>query len=408
MPSPPTTQLPRPSDWNEFEDLVADVLRERWKTPNVTRNGRSGQEQAGVDIYASAHHLPLGEYAGAQCKKTDALTTATLHECVRRAEDFVPALAELLICTTAPRDAKVQQEARLLDQQNARAGRFRVVVLFWEDLSLELSGYPRLLAKHFPNWAKLSHRDEEPQLSLHWLSEEEGDVVTLNAVPRQLLDLRAVARPFSEEELTAPEVTPEEVVLARDYNAKLEAVLADPDNPARWVRQHARERHKEHGVAVGLRLENERAPARDVLVTLSFPEGFEVWAAGEVPKEAEVVALPKRPAVGKAARLLRRVAPAYSFPGFNFPDYSLRTDNKRFTAALRLSQARMHRRLFVESGEATIRLESISPRRTLSFSGDDGLTVVPPSVRGDYEVPWEADAENLTQPCRGVLKLRVV
>ena len=63
MPSPTTTKLPIPKSWDEFEDIVADVLKLRWKNPHVTRNGRSGQRQHGVDICGTAAHLPAGEYA---------------------------------------------------------------------------------------------------------------------------------------------------------------------------------------------------------------------------------------------------------------------------------------------------------------------------------------------------------
>src|SRR5689334_14175302 len=73
MPSPSTTKLPIPKSWDEFEDIVSDVLRVRWATPHVTRNGRSGQKQHGVDIYAIASHLGQ-RYAGAQCKHVDALS----------------------------------------------------------------------------------------------------------------------------------------------------------------------------------------------------------------------------------------------------------------------------------------------------------------------------------------------
>jgi hypothetical protein len=72
MPSPPTTDLPRPTSWDEFEDICADVLKRFWDDPYIVRNGRSGQRQHGVDCYGLPKHLggaSAKKYAGAQCQK---------------------------------------------------------------------------------------------------------------------------------------------------------------------------------------------------------------------------------------------------------------------------------------------------------------------------------------------------
>jgi hypothetical protein len=147
MPSPSTTDLPRPRSWEEFEDICADVLERMWNDPYVTRNGRQGQQQNGVDIYGEPAHLN-GTYAGAQCKKTDSLDIQDVKQEFHKAQDFRPPLAEYLILTTARQDARLQQEVR------EHPWPIRVEILFWEKISLELSGYEDLLAKHFPDWMK--------------------------------------------------------------------------------------------------------------------------------------------------------------------------------------------------------------------------------------------------------------
>ena len=151
MPSPPTTDLPRPKSWDEFEDICADVLKRLWKDPYIVRHGRSGQKQHGVDIYGQPEHLggaSSGKYAAAQCKETDGLGLATVEEEVEKAKGFTPTLCEYLVMTTAPRDAQLQQEVR------NHAWPFRVHVMFWDDISLELSGHDDLLQKHFPGWMR--------------------------------------------------------------------------------------------------------------------------------------------------------------------------------------------------------------------------------------------------------------
>ena len=152
MPSPSTTDLPRPKSWDEFEDICADVLKRMWHDPYIVRNGRSGQRQHGVDCYGLPKHLggpSAKKYAGAQCKETGALTIEVIEGEVEKAKGFKPGLTEYLVMTTASRDATVQQEVR------TRSWSFdRVHMLFWDDISLELSGHDDLLQKHFPGWMK--------------------------------------------------------------------------------------------------------------------------------------------------------------------------------------------------------------------------------------------------------------
>src|SRR5580658_595748 len=125
MPSPPTTDLPMPKSWDEFEDITADVLKGRWETPHVTRNGRSGQPQNGVDIYGRAKHLD-GGYAGAQCKRVDNISMTVIVGEVAKAETFKPPLKEYIIATTARRDAPLQEKIRLLTADRLAHGKFPV------------------------------------------------------------------------------------------------------------------------------------------------------------------------------------------------------------------------------------------------------------------------------------------
>ena len=159
MPSPPTTDLPRPKSWDEFEDICADVLKRVWEDPYIVRNGRSGQRQRGVDSYGLPRHLGgavAKKYGGAQCKETSELTIDVIEAEVEKAKEFKPRLSEYVIMTTAPRDSNVQEEVR------TRAWPFdRVHVMFWDDISLELSGHDDLLQKHFPGWMRRTTTEEQ-------------------------------------------------------------------------------------------------------------------------------------------------------------------------------------------------------------------------------------------------------
>ena len=51
MPVISSMTLPRPNDFEEFERVTLAALAQRWQSPNLQKNGRKGQKQAGVDIY---------------------------------------------------------------------------------------------------------------------------------------------------------------------------------------------------------------------------------------------------------------------------------------------------------------------------------------------------------------------
>ena len=147
MPSPTTSDYPRPKSWEEFENIVADIYREVWKDPYLKRYGRQGQKQYGIDILGNPRHLD-GAFAAIQCKAVSGLKFSALESDVQAAEGFDPVLTEFVVATTATRDTVLQSEVA-----KHKCG-FRLEIVFWEDLCLHLSGFPLLLAKHFPGWVK--------------------------------------------------------------------------------------------------------------------------------------------------------------------------------------------------------------------------------------------------------------
>ena len=89
-------QYPPPKNWQDFEKLCRDLWREIWRDPNTQKNGRSGQDQHGVDVYGRPNE---GEkWAGVQCKGKDnysnkTVTEKELLEEVEKAKNFTPALS---------------------------------------------------------------------------------------------------------------------------------------------------------------------------------------------------------------------------------------------------------------------------------------------------------------------------
>jgi len=89
-----TTDIERwqpPNDPSAFESLCLDLWREIWQDPSAQKNGRSGQPQAGVDVFGQ----PQGKWAGVQSKQKDGLlrskvTIKELEAEVEAAKEFKP------------------------------------------------------------------------------------------------------------------------------------------------------------------------------------------------------------------------------------------------------------------------------------------------------------------------------
>ncbi len=87
--------LRRPDNWQDFETLCKKLWGEIWNCPEIKKNGRSGQNQNGVDIYG----IPKGEneYYGIQCKGKDEYSNKQfsvdeINEEIDKAKTFTPTL----------------------------------------------------------------------------------------------------------------------------------------------------------------------------------------------------------------------------------------------------------------------------------------------------------------------------
>jgi hypothetical protein len=128
-----------PKDSAAFVSLCLELWKDIWQDHGAQKNGRSGQPQAGVDIFGQHR----GNWIGVQCKQKNGLlrnkvTVKELEDEVKAARKFKPPLAKFILATTAPRDAKVQQRARLLTAQHKLQGLFYVEAWSWDDIWSEL------------------------------------------------------------------------------------------------------------------------------------------------------------------------------------------------------------------------------------------------------------------------------
>lgn len=152
MPTISSAVLPKPKDWNEFEDICLSSSKLRWVNPNFTRFGRASQKQDGVDIYGNDN---LGHLIGVQCKNTlNALTESIIDSEVLKAESFASPLFVLYIATSVSPDVYLQKYVMELSRQRVASGKFGVGILFWSDIEQDLSKDPNEVARFYPQFFK--------------------------------------------------------------------------------------------------------------------------------------------------------------------------------------------------------------------------------------------------------------
>lgn len=156
--------IPAPNGWEEFENIVKSALELRWRTSDLTRHGRQGQKQNGVDIYGSDD---LARSVGIQCKlTTNSINESLINTEVSNAEGFQPAISALFIATTSPSDVRLQQYVRTLSIDRVQKGKFPVSILFWTDIVQDLTKDIDTVKCHYPQMFPASGNSQPIPLNL--------------------------------------------------------------------------------------------------------------------------------------------------------------------------------------------------------------------------------------------------
>jgi hypothetical protein len=199
MPALVTIELPPPSDWNEFEDICADLFALTWNDQNTVRYGRQGQRQNGVDIRGRVAEGPI---AGVQCKgkrqwPPAKLTTREIDKQVAAALNFSPPLGQFTIATTASNDAPLQSHADAITERHREKGLFSVHILGWTELSRRIKNHDQLIEKYYPFITLSSVRAEiaeMPERTVRLLTEHLREIGVVSASSSSGGD--ALGRPF--------------------------------------------------------------------------------------------------------------------------------------------------------------------------------------------------------------------
>lgn len=159
-------QIQKPKNWQDFEELCLRLWRDIWSDPNAHKNGRTGQEQHGVDVYGISSYD--GEQHGVQCKgKNDnygtLLTKGEIRTEAVNADEFIPPLSSFVMATTSPRDVNLQEYCRELNA--AKTHGFMVDVWSWDDIEDELQYRKDIVEKC--GLPASGQEDEFPQIKMN-------------------------------------------------------------------------------------------------------------------------------------------------------------------------------------------------------------------------------------------------
>lgn len=150
-----------PKLWQEFEEFCADLWGQILNDEYTQMHGRTRQPQYGVDVFGQKNGN--GDWVGIQCKGKDArygkeVSGDELKAEVEKAKNFKPPIKEFILATTAQTDAKIQKVARKITEAHKKKKLFRVVVLGWGEIQRQLSGYPDLIEKYYPNHGPINQK----------------------------------------------------------------------------------------------------------------------------------------------------------------------------------------------------------------------------------------------------------
>jgi hypothetical protein len=168
-----------PLYWQQFEDLTQSVVELAYGVAMADKIGRPGQAQDGVDVYAGRSRVGS---VGVQCKRLDDLdennrplpggpiNRKLLRSEAEKAISFRPKLDVWILATTAKRDASIQRQARLLDEEHRSAGRFQVLLWFWEDYVTWLNTYSDLQQRYYDQIIGIRNARDQDRLILETIA----------------------------------------------------------------------------------------------------------------------------------------------------------------------------------------------------------------------------------------------
>lgn len=178
MPQIVSTEVPKPTNDKEFEEIICDLYSRVWNSNNIEVYGVSGQKQDGVDIYLSEVVEDRVVTKAIQCKiRKGKLKFEDVVKEVDMACDFRIPISEYILATTASRDTNLQIEVSKLSNKNKLNNGFTISVRFWEDIVSLLMEYQDVYRKYYSQFIMNSNE----------ISFDKGSVYKSNVSPKLMV-----------------------------------------------------------------------------------------------------------------------------------------------------------------------------------------------------------------------------
>jgi formylglycine-generating enzyme required for sulfatase activity len=147
-------QIPPPINWQVFENLCADLFGRIIDDKNITKHGRPGLAQDGIDIYGCNKDR---KYVGIQCKGKSIwppshLSISEINKEIKKATKFAAPLDIFYIATTALNDSKITTHIANLNNNKNSELNFEIYVFSWKEISRRIFDYPDIYKKYWPEF----------------------------------------------------------------------------------------------------------------------------------------------------------------------------------------------------------------------------------------------------------------
>lgn len=141
--------FPPLSNWQDFEELMVEVLERKFGVLAPTRYGLQGQSQDGVDVIGQSRHDKA--WIAVQCKRLKStkgqiaarsggsISADLLRKEVASAEDYNGRVDQFFLATSGFNQPEIQTLAQQMTAERQAKGKFSVQVLFWNDINRYLN-----------------------------------------------------------------------------------------------------------------------------------------------------------------------------------------------------------------------------------------------------------------------------
>lgn len=160
MPLHKTAEFPKPSDWDEFENICTDLIEKEWEAKDAQGYGRQGQTQNGVDILCTPYWLE-DQKCAVQVKNTDSLSWNDIEDEIEKVGDSDLEISEYYIFTSMASDVSLQKKVKKENNKRKKAGKFEIGIWMWDKITRKMVDHNSILKSYYPQYFPQSNTEKK-------------------------------------------------------------------------------------------------------------------------------------------------------------------------------------------------------------------------------------------------------